>query len=196
MAGRRSAALSLALIALLAGCGTVRGVAALRDVDFELDRVSGVRIGGVPLDDAEGAGRLPPALASEVAAGVLSGHLPLECDVLVRATNPPVNSVTAELVRMDWTLLLDGRETVGGQVLHPYTIPPGASVEVPVHVQVDLLRVLGRQLPTLLRLAEALAGDGKSPIDVRLRVVPILDTPLGPMRFPHPVTIPLDRIGR
>ena len=189
-------ALVLALTAMLAGCGTIRSVNALRDVDFELDRVNDVRVAGIPIDARHAAAEVPPDETAMLAATALSGHLPLACEVMVRATNPPSNPVTAELVRMDWTLLLDGRKTVGGRVARRYTIPPGESVDVPVHVAVDLFDVLGHQLPTLLRLAAALSGDGRSPVDARLQLNPYLDTPLGSMRFPHAITVPLDRVGR
>jgi hypothetical protein len=193
---RASAALVLAVIAMLAGCGTMRSVNALRDVDFELDRVNDVRVAGMRIDGRHAAADVPPDEAAMLAAAALSGHLPLECEVVVRATNPPSNPVTAELVRMDWTLLLDGRKTVGGRVARRYTIPPGESADVPVHVSVDLFEMLGRQMPTLLRLAAALSGDGRSPVDASLQLNPYLDTPLGSMRFPHAITVPLGKVRR
>src|SRR5262245_6426870 len=174
----------------------MRSVNALRDVDLALDRVNDVRVAGVRIDGRHAAVDVPPEETAMLAATALSGHLPLECEVVVRATNPPSNPVTAELLRMDWTLLLDGRKTVGGRVARRYTIPPGESVDVPVHVAVDLFDMLGRQVPTLLRLAAALSGEGRSPIDARLQLNPYLDTPLGSMRFPHAITVPLDTVGR
>jgi hypothetical protein len=193
---RASAAFALAVTAVLAGCGTMRSVNALRDVDFELARVNDVRVAGMRIDARHAAADVPPEETAMLAATALSGHLPLECEVVVRATNPPSNPVTAELLRMDWTLLLDGRKTVGGRVARRYTIPPGDSVDVPVHVAVDLFDMLGHQLPTLLRLAAALSGDGRSPIDARLQLNPYLDTPLGSMRFPHAITVPLETAAR
>jgi len=193
---RASVALVLAVPVVLAGCGTIRSVNALRDVDFELARVNDVRVAGMRIDARHAAADVPPEETAMLAATALSGHLPLECEVVVRASNPPSNPVTAELLRMDWTLLLDGRKTVGGRVARRYTIPPGDSVDVPVRVAVDLFDMLGHQLPTLLRLAAALSGDGRSPIDARLQLNPYLDTPLGSMRFPHAITVPLETAAR
>ncbi len=191
-AGAISAALLVGCLAV--ACGTARGVSALRDADFELDRITGVRLAGIPLDGATSIEDIGPGEGALIAAGALAGTLPLAFDVLVRASNPASNRTAAELLRMDWTLLLDGRSTLGGAVDRRYTIPPGGSVLVPVHVAVDLADVLRRQTGTLLRLALALAGEGRSPVSVGLRVVPILDTPLGGLGT-VPVTIPLDPIG-
>jgi len=187
--------MAIVAVAFLAGCATMRGVSALRNVDFELDRVNDVRVAGVRIDGRHGTD-IPATEAAAVAVAALSGHLPLECEVVVRASNPPSNPVTAELVRMDWTLLLDGRKTVGGRVARRYTIPPGESVDVPVDVAVDLFETLGRQMPTLLRLAAALSGDGRSPVDARLQLNPYLDTPFGSMRFPRAITVPLEHVSR
>ena len=181
---------------LLAGCATMRGVSALRNVDFEVGRVNDVRVAGVRIDRRHGEADIPASEAAAIAVAALSGHLPLAFEVLVRASNPPSNPVTAELVRMDWTLLLDGRKTVGGRVARQYAIPPGESVDVPVDVAVDLFETLGRQMPTLLRLAAALSGDGRSPVDARLQPNPYLDTPFGSMRFPRAITVPLEHVSR
>lgn len=186
------------LIAVLlagAGCGTIRGVSALREVDFEPDRVTGVRLAGLALDHVGSAEDLDPAQVATVAAGALIGTVPLELDVVVRATNPASNPVAAKVLRMNWMLLLAGKDTVGGTVNRPYTIAPGQTVEVPVHVAVDLADVVGRHAGTLLRLGLALAGEGNSPVEVGLRLAPVIETPLGGMRVPA-FTIPLESVGR
>jgi hypothetical protein len=188
-------ALMPALAALAGGCATVRGVSALRDVDFEPDRVTAIRLAGIPVGEVRSADDLSPDLVAAVAAGALGGHVPLDCIVLVRATNPATNRVTARVLRMNWVLLVEGKETVGGVVDHALSIAPGQTVEVPVQVGVDLAEVAGRHAGTLLRLAVALAEGRQGPVDLAVRVAPIVDTPFGGMRVPS-FTIPLDSVGR
>ena len=43
----RVALAALVVSAMGAGCGTMRGIDALRDVDFQVDRVNDVRVRGV-----------------------------------------------------------------------------------------------------------------------------------------------------
>lgn len=181
----------VAVIVLALGCATIRGVSALREVDFEPDRVTRVRLAGMPLDDVRSVEDVSPAQVALVAAGALAGSVPLECEVIVRASNPPTNPVTAEILRMDWMLLLDGKDTVGGRVDRRYAIAPGQTVEVPVRVAVDLADVVGRHAGTLLRLGVALAQGRDGPVDLRLRLAPTVDTPFGGMRIPA-FTIPLE----
>jgi hypothetical protein len=187
--------LFLVLTLVAPGCATVRGVSALREVDFEPDRVTGVRLAGMPLDHVRSVEDVSPAEVALVAAGALAGSVPLECQVIVRASNPATNPVAAQILRMDWTLLLDGKDTVGGRLDRRYTIAPGQTVEVPVHVAVDLADVVGRHAGTLIRLGVALAEGRDGPVDLRLRVAPIVDTPLGGMRIPA-FTIPLETAAR
>ena len=186
---------ALALASVVAGCSTLRGVEALREVDFALDRVTDVRLAGVAMRDVRSVDDLDTAQGAQLAAAALMGDLPLDCTVVLRASNPPSNAVTAELMRMDWALLLDGRKAAAGRMDRRYSIAPGETQDIAVPVAVNLSDLLRHHGPRLLRLALALAGEGSSPVDVTLRVVPLIDTPLGTMRSPVPITIMRKTIG-
>jgi hypothetical protein len=185
----------IATTLVVGACATVRSVSALRNVDFALDRVTAIRLAGMPLDGIRSVDDLSPATVAVVAAAALAGTVPLECDVIVQATNPATNPVAADVRRMDWMLVLDGEDTVGGRVTRRRTIPPGETVEIPVHVAVDLAEVIGRHAGTLLRVGVALAGGHTGPVDLGLRVTPIVDTPFGGLPAPA-FTIPLEAAGR
>ena len=186
---------ALVIVSFAAGCSTLRGVEALRQVDFTLDRVADVHVAGVAVRDVHSVDELDTAQGAQLAAAALMGDLPLDCTVVLRATNPPTNAVTAELLRMDWTLLLDGRKAAAGRMDRRYSIAPGETQDIAVPVAVNLGDLLRHHGPRLLRLALALAGEGSSPVDVTLRVVPLIDTPLGTMRSPIPITIMRKTIG-
>ena len=194
---RRSVLLGAALViaSAAARCSTLRGVEALREVGFTLDRVADVRVAGVPVRDVHSVDDLDTTQGAQLAAAALMGDLPLDCIVVLRATNPRSNAVTAELMRMDWALLLDGRKAAAGRMDRRYSIAPGEKQDIAVPVAVNLGDLLRHHGPKLLRLALALAGEGSSPVDVTLRVVPLIDTPLGTMRSPIPITIMRKTIG-
>src|SRR5262245_64510673 len=148
----------LAMLGVVAsGCATMRGVAALREVNFEPERVTGIRLAGIPFDGVRSAEDISPEQVAMVAAGALLGSVPLECDVIVRATNPASNPVAAQILRMVWMLLVSGRDAVGGRVDRRYTIEPGQTVHVQVRVAVDLADVVGRHGQKLFRLGVGLA---------------------------------------
>lgn len=89
---------------------------------------------------------------------------------------------------LDWTLFLDGRETVSGALDREFVLPPGEPVTVPVAVELDLLDFFDRQLEPLVDLAVSAVGAGE-PRRVRLEATPSIRTRLGPIRYPEPISI-------
>ena len=47
----------------------------------------------------------------------------------------------------------------------------------------------------LVELALNLAGQGGEPKEITLRGTPTVDTPIGPIRYPQPITIASQRVG-
>lgn len=189
----RSFCFFLALATGLAGCATVRGLQALRDVEFRLDSVADARLAGVDLARLRSFEDLTPLQATALLGGLMERNLPLQLELGVAARNP--GSVAARLVRMDWTLLLAGRDTVSGTLDRAWEIPPGETTIVPVRVSVNLAEFFEHNLPELVDLALAASGRSSRPVEIGLRVQPTIDTALGAMRFPAPITIVRQSVG-
>jgi hypothetical protein len=186
---RRSVLALLAGLLLLAGCATLREVAALRTVAFAIDRVSDVRIAGIAIDRVNGYSDLGTLDVARLAASVAAKQVPLDLVIHVQAENPKDNDVTARLVGLDWKLFISDRETVTGRHTGTFLLPPGQPVDVPVSASLELTRFFGGGGRELFDLALALAGRGNTPASVRLEAMPTIETPLGPMRFPTPIRI-------
>jgi hypothetical protein len=112
------------------------------------------------------------------------------------AENPAENSTDARLVRMDWTLLLQERETLSGVFADNVLLPPGQPTDVPITVSLNLVEFFEGSARDLVELALSLSGQGGSPKNVALRATPVIDTPIGPMRYPQPITILSREVGR
>lgn len=179
------------LLAALAvsGCATLQQIAALSSVDFALDRVSGLRLAGVRLDGVRTIGDVSAIDIARVAAAVATDDVPLEFLLHVEATNPESNSVDARLVALDWTLLLEDRETISGILERGVVLPPGQPVDVPLEVSLNLTDFVEGSARDLVELALSLAGAGGEPKDLALRATPTVETALGPIRYPRPITI-------
>ena len=180
---------AIAALAGLAACATVRQITALRQVHFDIDRVAGIRLAGVNLDGKRRASDVSPLEAARIGAAVLRGQVPLAFDIHIEGTNPPENGTTARLVRFDWTLDLNGRETVSGTLDTAYTFPPGMTTDVRLPIQMDVAQVFQHSGQDLLDLALGLAGIGTRETEVVVRAVPTIDTPLGGIRYPNAITI-------
>lgn len=192
--GIRVAAAAVVLLAL-AACATMRGVMALRQVTFEVDRVASVRIAGVSLDQIRSPRDLDMLDAARVATAVMRRQVPLSFDLHLLGRNPAENRTTARLVRMQWILDLNGRETVSGTLETAYAFPPGEVTDVRVPIALDLWQFFQGNASDALNLALGLAGLDARRTEVALRAVPTIDTPLGPIRYPGSITIVRRAVG-
>jgi len=183
------------LLLAVSGCTTIRGVAALRHVDFSLDRVGDMRLAGVAMSRIRSYQDLSVGEIAQLGLAVARNDLPLDFILHVQAENPSDNTVTAQLVRLDWTLLLQNRETISGSVDTSYALRPGVAQDVPIAMHLDLTDFFEGSAKDLVELALNLAGQGGEPKEITLRGVPSVDTPLGPIRYPQPITIASRRIG-
>ena len=114
---------------------------------------------------------------------------PIELVAHVSATNPRENKVAARMVDMGWTLFVEDRRALSGQLGHPVVVEPGGSVDVPVAVRFDLVELGAGGARDLFDLAVAIAGQGTVKKDLRLELVPTIETSLGPLAYPAPVVI-------
>jgi hypothetical protein len=173
----------------IAGCQTLREIASLRQVDFDIDRVSQANLAGVALDRIQSYSDLRATDLIRITTGIAQKNLPLNFTLHLRAENPATNDVQARLVGMDWTLFIEDRQTVSGVFDRAILLPPGQPTDVPITISLDLYDFFERNAPDLVELALAVTGQGGSPRNIRLDAVPVIDTPLGPIRYPNPITI-------
>lgn len=192
----RATIAALALVAGLAGCATLQQIAALRDVDFVVDRVSNLRLAGVDLSAVRSYADLSLADAGRLTLAVQQRSLPMDFRLHLTATNPADNSVDARLVRMDWTLLLQQRETVSGTFAQETLLRRGQPTDVPIQISLNLVDFFQESARDLVDLALSLAGQGGTPTEVTLRATPTVDTAIGPIRYPQPITIVSREVGR
>lgn len=178
----------LAAVVLVSGCTTLQQLAALRQVDFDLDGVSNAFVAGVDLSRIQG-GSLGPLDLARLTAASVRGEVPLSFTLGVGAENPADNPAAAQLVSLDWTLFLNGTETVSGIYNDSRVVAPGQRVTLPIRMELDLVRFFGRNVGDLARLAANLAGAETQQQTIRLQATPSVNTQLGPIRYPGTIGI-------
>jgi hypothetical protein len=181
--------------AAASGCATLQQFTALRDVDFGVDHLSDVRLAGVDLTRVTTYSQLSIADAGRLVAAVSQRRLPMDFRLHLTATNPADNSVDARLVRMDWTLLLQDRETLSGVFAEETLLRRGEPTDVPITISLDLMDFFQGSAQDLFDLARSLSGQGGPPTQVTVRATPTVDTALGPIRYPRPITIVSRQVG-
>lgn len=194
---KRVLVLACACMALtaIAGCAALRQVAALRHVIFALDRVSDTKLAGVELDRIQRYEDLRAGDIARIGGALAQQRLPLEFELHIAARNPEENQVDARLLQLSWTLFLEGRQTISGVLDREFVLPLGQTTFIPLFIQLDLVDFFGENMRSLVELALSLAGEGGSPTNVRLEATPTIRTPLGPIRYPQPITIVSQDVG-
>lgn len=187
---RRSVLLGLVLagLILLPSCAILQSLAALSQVRFSLDGVSGIRLAGVPLEGTRSYADLSLTDATRIGTTLAGGALPLDLTLHVAADNPSENP-EARLLALDWTLFLRDRETVGGTLDREIRMPPGERTDVPLAIRLDLLEFFDGGARELVELVTSLVREDGEPVGVRLEALPTVETPLGPVRYSEPLIL-------
>lgn len=177
------------LLLLVPGCTTLQQLAALQQVDFGVDRVSNGLLAGVEVDRIRSYDDLAVTDLARLTAAALQREMPLAFVLHLNAENPASNSVPARLVQLDWTLFIDDNETVSGVYNDERLIQPGTTTDIPIGIELDLVRFFGTNARDLIDLGLNLAGAGGSPARLSLRAQPTINTALGPITYPGTITI-------
>jgi len=180
----------------LIGCAAMQEVIALRSVDFQVDRVTDVHLAGIDLSRVRSSSDLGFSDGARVTAALATRQLPLSFRLNLLAHNPPSNRVTARLVQLQWTLFIEETETISGRIASEYALPPGQPTTVPIEISLDLLDFYERSGQDLIELAFNLAGAGGAPKQITVRATPTINTALGAITYPRPITIVAQSVGR
>lgn len=191
----RSAAVALAGVVLwlggIGGCAGLKETLALRQVDFRYDRISDPAIAGLSLAKLTRYEDLSIVDVGRLALAVAAKDVPLDITVHLQGTNPEANNTTARLVKLDWTYLVDDREIITGHLAQEFVFPPGRPTDLPLGVRFNLVDAFGGDGKVLFDTALILSGQQTSTRKVTLRLAPTIESPLGPIRYPVPITLDL-----
>lgn len=191
----RSLTIMASLLLGISGCATLQQIAALRQVAFALDGVANARLAGVEIGRLRNASNLSALDIGRITVAAARRDVPLDFTVNVRATNPSENGTTASLVKLGWTLLLDDKETISGEVDSVVALPPGQPTTIPLRMRLNLAEFVDGPAEDLVNLALSVAGLDADPTRITLRALPTVDTPIGPIRYPMPITIVNRNVG-
>lgn len=178
-----------------AACATLQQIAALRQVNFTLAGVRNGRLAGIDLSRIRSYSDLTALDVGRVTLALARKDLPLDFVVDISALNPPENKVTATMVRLAWSLLLNDKETISGVVDTTLSLPPGAPVGIPMRMRLNLLQFFDGPAQGMVDLAASIAGVSSDPTRISIRAVPTIDTPVGRISYPSPITIVSKTVG-
>jgi hypothetical protein len=180
-----------ATLGAIGGCAGLKETIALRQVDFRYDRISDPAIAGLSLAKLSRYEDLSIVDVGRLALAVAAKDVPLDITVHLDGTNPASNNTTARMMRLDWSYLVDDREIIAGQLTQEVAFPPGSPTDLPLGVRFNLVQFFGNDGKVLFDTALVLSGQRTTTKRVTLRLTPTIDTALGPIRYPVPITLDL-----
>ena len=160
-------------------------------MEFHFDHVSDAQVARIRLDRIGSYRDLTATDAARLAVAVATKDVPFQLTIHVEGKNPETNQVTARLIALDWTYVVDDRELLSGTLDRSLQFPPGQPVDVPIGISFNLVRFFQGGARDLFETSLALAGYGTQTHRVSLRLSPTIDTALGPIRYPVPISIPI-----
>ena len=179
----------------LSSCATLNALAGLSRIQFKLNDVQQVRLAGIDIANKHSISDFGVMDGVNLLAAFTSGRFPLTFTLNVAAKNPnaPSNSSALSALQVTdfpWRLLINGNQTVSGNIGAPIGIPSGGmTTMMPLQVTVDLKQFFANQgYNDLLNLALTLAGQGGAS-QLQLKATPTMSTPIGSLRYPSELTI-------
>ena len=187
--------------ASLSSCSALNSLANLSRIQFKLNDVQHVQLCGIDITNKHNVSDFSIMDGINLTAAFSSGRFPLTFTLDVAAKNPNSpggSSVISALKVTDfpWELLLNGKETISGNIGSPVGVPAGGSTTIiPLSVSVDLKQFFADQgYDQIIKLALALSGNG-GVSQVQLKAQPTMSTPLGPLKYPSELTIVSTQFG-
>ncbi|MDQ6961459.1 MAG: hypothetical protein Q9M28_02860 [Mariprofundaceae bacterium] len=188
---RLPALLAIMTLLCLSGCATMPQKNSLSNVKFSLDRVSDVTLAGIDLMKIQSPQDLDIFQIARATMALSSEKLPLNLTLHLKSENPLANMVVARIVRIGWTLVLDGRDTVSGVMNSSVHLAAGKEELIPLTLSLNMFDFFNeKSAMDMLDLALAFAGaDGEIPKGVALKVRPSIDTIFGPLTYGKDILI-------
>ncbi|NLT52627.1 MAG: hypothetical protein GXX85_17120 [Ignavibacteria bacterium] len=178
------------------GCSVIKQIANLSKLKFKLGSVGNFRLAGIDINNKASYSDFNVTELMKLTSLFTEKKLPAVFTLNLEAQNPNGNTEYTQapvitLKSLPWTLYLDDKETISGNIGQPVQVQGNNSVvTIPLDIQFDLLKVFqDGSLQNIAKLVLSVGGVKKDLTKVKLTAQPVIDTPLGEMTYPERLTI-------
>ncbi len=185
---------------LISGCASLQQLQDtllnVKRLQFKLDGVTPGMLAGINLAAIDSPTKISVLDGLKLANAFRQKSLPVSLTLNVAAKNPNDGTggstqKTALLKALAWTLKIDDKETITGDIPSPVEIPgTGQATEIPLQLSLDLYKFFGEQgYDSLLNLALAIAGQKGSTSRLTLSAVPTVSVAGLDLKYPGQIDI-------
>ena len=169
----------------------------LQKCEFKLDNIANFKVAGIDISKVSNIKDISLLDAAKLVQTFNSKKVPVNFTLNLAANNPNTGSngttkTAVTLQKLDWSLLIDGVQTITGAVNQPIEIPSSVNQKtiIPLEMGLDLYEFFGNKgYEPLINVALALGGLGGSAGKLTLNGKPTISTPFGPIEYPNEIQI-------
>ncbi len=184
------------ILAVLTGCSVYNALVNISKLKFKLASVNNFQVGSIALENKSSLKDFNALDIINLTAAAASGSLPVSFTLNVEAKNPNesagnTQATDVSLKSFPWKLVIDGKETISGNISEPVVVPGGGGTSnIPLQLNLNLIEFFGNEgFENIVNLALKLGGKGGSTANLELIAEPVLGTPIGDITYPGPLTI-------
>jgi len=153
-------------------CNTLSQLTAFKNCNYELVNLSNTTVAGVSLTGLQDVNKLNATSFLKITTAILSGNLPLNATVNVKATNP--NSQKAQIAGLAWAIDLNSTNILTGNVNQTINIPAnGGQTVIPFNFQIDVMKLFkkGEKNDNIISFINNVlrTGEGSSTVSIRIK---------------------------
>ncbi len=151
--------------------------------DFVIMGVQEVHLAGIPLNEGMKRNDLNAGQMIQLAAAIFSVNMPLDFDILLKATNP--NDKDAALNKLDYQVLLDDNQLISGSITERIFIPAHDTIIIKIPVNAELFEVLsGKSGDAVVNLGFRLSGQKSNKGIIEIKIKPSIKVGLKDISYP------------
>jgi len=123
----------------LSSCQAIQQGKMFAKCDFRLQSLQSLQVASINIQDINSITQLNMMDAAKLVGAFAQKELPLTLTANLEIKNP--NLMTAALNRMDWIMLVDGKEVLTGTSNQRVEVAPEGTALMPLSVSMDLKKV-------------------------------------------------------
>lgn len=193
---RRNILFSIAALILITSCSVLQTFENISRLKYKIHSTSDYRISGISPSNKKSLKDFSALEVLKLTSAVTKGSMPLVFTLNIEAKNP--NDGTSGGTRTDlsitslpWKLFVNDNQVITGNISEPIFVPgKGESVFIPIQIEFDILKSLKeKSLDDVFNLLLNVGGIDGSTSNLKLKIQPVLGTPVGNIGYPSEITV-------
>ncbi|MBX3007750.1 MAG: LEA type 2 family protein [Melioribacteraceae bacterium] len=193
---RRSFLFSISILIIISGCSVLQTFENIARLKYKIHSASDYQISGINPLNKKSLKDFSALEMLKLTSAVAKGSMPLVFTLNIEAKNPNDGAsgsprTDISITSLPWKLFVNDNQLVAGNISEPIFVPgKGESMLIPIKIEFDILKSLkDRSLEDVFNLLLNVGGVDGSTSNLKLKIQPVLGTPVGNIGYPSEITV-------